>query len=72
MTDRPTNGPSNGKVTSALIGALEVKLNALLGKYDRLMDHPRDRSEIYVTSASIVALEVILNALIGKYDRLTD
>ena len=66
MTDRPTNGPSNGKVTSALIGALEVKLNALLGKYDILMDHPRDRS------ASIVALEVILNALIGKYDRLTD
>ena len=63
MTDQGTDQWKGSKCSDK---RLEVKLNALLGKYDILMDHPRDRS------ASIVALEVILNALIGKYDRLTD
>ena len=41
--DQPT---VNGKVTSSLIGALEVKLNGLLGKYDRLTDGSTDQRTV--------------------------
>ena len=34
MTDRRTDQQTDGKVTSAPMGALEVKLNSLLVNYD--------------------------------------
>ena len=54
------------------LGALEVKLNALLGNYDKLKDRPTDQRSDQWTSAQIGALETKLNALLGNYDRLMD
>ena len=56
MTDQRTNGPTNGKVTSAPIGALKVNL----------MHGPPNGKE---TSAPIGALEVKRNAPLGRTDR---
>ena len=63
------NALTNGKVTSASIGALEVKLNAHFGKHDRLTDGPTNGK---VTRAPIGSLEVKLNARLGNCYRLTE
>ena len=44
MINQRTNGLANGKVTSAPIEALEVKLNILLVNYDGSTNGPTDRT----------------------------